>query len=974
LDAEELIRDRNLTRTPSRRDIRRAHFAWLTRNGNAPAFAFTRNNLVVCLMVLRGRCAIGAPHVFHIQQHPTETRVTNVHRRHLMRAKRFLRLGILFAGLACASAAPAHAQNVSDETGPAIGNVTFSTTFVDTTSGPKNVAVTVTATDDLSGVNYMWLYLRTTASDQPGNQTFINCFVSTLVSGTRLDGTFTGTCSFPQYTQSGNWFVYQSYAYDMVGNYNALYNNGSQLSVASQFISVTAPSPVPVTGAIPTLLSLTLDPPAVDTSNGTQSIMVTARIASSNGSFSFGSVGLRDPSSMQFIGANFSSGNRISGDAFDGLYRTTVSLPRYSRSGAWVWSYAQISNTSNQYSYYYNAIDGVFNNLQTYNGATSTSSTLGASGPPLTPAFLTVQSTPSDMTAPTLINFEINPSSIDVSTSGKTITVTTAVADDLSGVSFGCFVFVSPNGQQSRSGCFNAPSSNIQVFFPQFSQAGNWFLNYMYLYDRVGNYRYLYPGDLSQLGFPTSIQISSGVSVQNATGYVGGVVTLAATLTKLGVPAAGKTLTFTLFGTSVGSAVTDTTGVATLQDVSLAGIQVGTHVNAIAARFAGDAEQAAASGQATLIVTNKLSQTITFAPLSDRSLAGSPFTLQASASSGLAVTFAATGVCSVAGTSVTLTGIGSCTIIASQPGNSLFDAAPSISRTFNVVSRSDQTITFPAIADRRYGDASFTVAPTSSSGLPVTLQASGNCSVNGSSVTVGAVGSCQITASQPGNDTYNAAADVVRSFAIAAAPLIVTGSNADAVLNGTLPAFGATYTGFVAGENSSALGGVLNCASAPGAIGAVGTHAINCSGLTSSNYAISYKPGTLYVRYSPSTAACYGSAGRSILQPIDADGGSVFKKGSTVPAKFRVCDANGVSIGSAGVVTSFRLVQVLNGTVGDVDESVDATTPDQSFRWDASAQQWIFNINTKSLSASRTYVYDVTLNDGTSLTFRYGLR
>src|SRR5687767_449805 len=92
-----------------------------------------------------------------------------------MRAKRLVTLGVLIAGLAFANATPARSQNVSDETGPAISNVTFSTTSVDTSSGPKNVTVTVSGTDDLSGVNYIWLYLRTTATSQPANQTSVNC-------------------------------------------------------------------------------------------------------------------------------------------------------------------------------------------------------------------------------------------------------------------------------------------------------------------------------------------------------------------------------------------------------------------------------------------------------------------------------------------------------------------------------------------------------------------------------------------------------------------------------------------------------------------------------------------------------------------------------------------------------------------------------------------------------------------------------
>jgi hypothetical protein len=120
---------------------------------------------------------------------------------------------------------------------------------------------------------------------------------------------------------------------------------------------------------------------------------------------------------------------------------------------------------------------------------------------------------------------------------------------------------------------------------------------------------------------------------------------------------------------------------------------------------------------------------------------------------------------------------------------------------------------------------------------------------------------------------------------------------------------------------------------------------------------------------------CDADAGHQILQPINVDGTSVFNAKSTSPAKFRVCDANGVSIGTAGVVKAFVLYQTINGTATNtVNESVDSTTPDNSFRWDPTAQQWIFNINNKALWANQTYIFLVTLNDGSTISFRYGLK
>jgi hypothetical protein len=132
--------------------------------------------------------------------------------------------------------------------------------------------------------------------------------------------------------------------------------------------------------------------------------------------------------------------------------------------------------------------------------------------------------------------------------------------------------------------------------------------------------------------------------------------------------------------------------------------------------------------------------------------------------------------------------------------------------------------------------------------------------------------------------------------------------------------------------------------------------------------------GTLNIVYA-SGGVCDGDLGHQILSPINADGSSVYNQGRTVPAKFRVCDANGVSIGTAGVVSSFYLTQILTGTASTtVQEIVNTNNPDTAFRWDPTNMQWIFNITTQNLSAGSTYIYTITLNDGSSIVFQYGLR
>ncbi len=79
-------------------------------------------------------------------------------------------------------------------------------------------------------------------------------------------------------------------------------------------------------------------------------------------------------------------------------------------------------------------------------------------------------------------------------------------------------------------------------------------------------------------------------------------------------------------------------------------------------------------------------QTITFAYPGNQILGGAPFTLSATASSGLSVTFASntTSVCTISGAAVTLVAVGTCSITASQAGDANYAAAPSITQTFAV--------------------------------------------------------------------------------------------------------------------------------------------------------------------------------------------------------------------------------------------------------------------------------------------------
>jgi hypothetical protein len=153
----------------------------------------------------------------------------------------------------------------------------------------------------------------------------------------------------------------------------------------------------------------------------------------------------------------------------------------------------------------------------------------------------------------------------------------------------------------------------------------------------------------------------------------------------------------------------------------------------------------------------------------------------------------------------------------------------------------------------------------------------------------------------------------------------------------------------------------------------VGTKTLTC---TATDKAGNTETKAIIYKVQYATGTCLGVLGHAILQPINLDGSSVFKKGSTVPAKFRVCDAHGASVSTAGVVSSFYRLASIPGVPGTVNEDVISTTPDTAFRWSATDSLWIFNVSTKdpSLSPNAEYVYRISLNDGTSIDFTFGLR
>jgi hypothetical protein len=123
----------------------------------------------------------------------------------------------------------------------------------------------------------------------------------------------------------------------------------------------------------------------------------------------------------------------------------------------------------------------------------------------------------------------------------------------------------------------------------------------------------------------------------------------------------------------------------------------------------GDANYNPAPDVSQSFAIAKAGQSITFGPLANKTYGVPDFTVSATASSGLAVSFVAVagGQCTVSGTTVHLTGTGSCTVVALQPGNANYNAAPGVLRAFSITPAPCRV---PKVVGKRLASAKRTIA------------------------------------------------------------------------------------------------------------------------------------------------------------------------------------------------------------------------------------------------------------------------
>jgi hypothetical protein len=209
---------------------------------------------------------------------------------------------------------------------------------------------------------------------------------------------------------------------------------------------------------------------------------------------------------------------------------------------------------------------------------------------------------------------------------------------------------------------------------------------------------------------------NSTLRLSSATFPVGQTETLTMTIAGgTGTPAMSGSVNFfdNTANVGLGNVTVTPTGTGGTAMLAVSNLAVGSHV--LNARYSGDSNYQASTSPNQAVVVTARTQTITFPPIANHLLGDAPFTVNATSTSGLPVSYAVTsGPATVAGNTVTITGAGTVTIQAMQAGDATYQPAPAVSQSFNV-SVTPPTLTTLAPVGAVAGSAAVTITLTGAS-------------------------------------------------------------------------------------------------------------------------------------------------------------------------------------------------------------------------------------------------------------------
>ncbi|HEX6510140.1 MAG TPA: Ig-like domain-containing protein, partial [Chloroflexota bacterium] len=294
---------------------------------------------------------------------------------------------------------------------------------------------------------------------------------------------------------------------------------------------------------------------------------------------------------------------------------------------------------------------------------------------------------------------------------GNTATGAVSIVEDSGPQILNCSIYsAGPSANQSNADGTGASNAGFDFIVNSTTNSGGEFTcapgtpgtytYHIHFNDTDGSYS---GSNSSTLSLTVNAQVPTSMSAVIGSATYGGTATFTATLQDASNNGLnGKTVAFSLRNGNTSSWIpicggttgvtcpsTQTTntveGVATLSGITLPSeyTSTGFYSNAVQASFAGDTGDVQSSSIGSLTVA-QANQSITFGALSNKTYGDPDFTVSATASSELTVSFGASGSCTVSGSTVHLTGAGSCTITASQSGDTNYKPAPDVQQSFTI--------------------------------------------------------------------------------------------------------------------------------------------------------------------------------------------------------------------------------------------------------------------------------------------------
>ena|GEM_PF-2397729 len=428
-----------------------------------------------------------------------------------------------------------NASAVEDATAPQVTAFSFDKSEINTESSDDTLTLTISVTDDLTGVcirgdcgDYIGSYTQLTLVSSTGGTQTIDFTDFERISGDALDGTYEVVATAPKGIKNGIWEVSNFLLMDKIGNFEYLNKDDieSQFGDGSAVINNTA---TVYDSSAPQITAFLISPSEINTESSDDSITLEVTLTDDlSGVCINGDCGSYDMSSntqlsiKSAIGTqtiSFTDFTRTSGDDLDGTYEATATVPRYSATGTW-----EVENFF---------LRDKLGNAE-FISKEELESQFGTGS-----AEIDNLASVGDISAPQVTEFSINPLEINTESSSETLTLEVTLTDDLSGI---CIAgdcggnigaqtqlrikpligtqtidfsgFVRTSGD-SLNGTYEATAT-----IPANAKEGVWEVQYFYLGDQLGNTESLSINDLNSLFSGENLTIvntaeSSSVEVES---------------------------------------------------------------------------------------------------------------------------------------------------------------------------------------------------------------------------------------------------------------------------------------------------------------------------------------------------------------------------------------------------------------------------------------------------------------------------